>query len=113
MRQHRLTVKLAALTAAAIIVTPFAAAIAAATPLEQAELAGLTPEMQAQVQARAVNGNSVTEVLQVMLLNNIKIKHQASQIVALDWNKGVAVVQLPNGNLEVVNFDPRTLQIKS
>jgi hypothetical protein len=46
------------------------------------------------VEARAVNGNSVTEVLQVMLLNNIKIKHQASQIVAMDWAKGVAVVQL-------------------
>jgi hypothetical protein len=112
MRQHRLTAQLAALTAAAIIVSPFAYAIAA-TPLEQAELDGLSPEMQAQVQARAVNGNSVTEVLQVMLLNNIKIKHQASQIVALDWNKGVAVVQMPTGNLEVVNFDPKTLQIKS
>jgi hypothetical protein len=32
-----------------------------------------------------------------MLLNNIKIKHQASQIVALDWGKGVAVVELPSG----------------
>ena len=48
--------------------------------------------------------NSVTEVLQVMLLNNIKIKHQASQIVAMDWAKGV-VVQLPNGNLEVVDLN--------
>jgi hypothetical protein len=112
MRQHRLTAQLAALAAAAIIVTPFAYAIAA-TPIEQAELAGLTPELQAQVQARAVNGNSVTEVLQVMLLNNIKIKHQASQIVAMDWAKGVAVVQLPNGGFEVVSFDPKTLQIKS
>jgi hypothetical protein len=84
----------------------------AASQLEQAELVGLTPELQAQVQARAVNGNSVTEVLQVMLLNNIKVKHQASQIVAMDWAKGVAVVQLPNGGFDVVSFDPRTLQIK-
>ena len=38
------------------------------------------------------DSNSVTEVLQVMLLNNIKIKHQASQIVAMDWAKGVAVL---------------------
>ena len=48
------------------------------TALEQAELAGLSPELPAQVQARAVGGNSVTEVLQVMLLNNIKIKYPAS-----------------------------------
>jgi hypothetical protein len=82
------------------------------TALEQAELAGLSPELRAQVQARAVGGNSVTEVLQVMLLNNIKIKHRASQIAALDWGKGVAVVQTPAGGLRAVHFDPVTLQIK-
>ncbi len=103
---------LAVCAAIALIGSPVAHALAA-TPLEQAELAGLSPEMQAQVKARAVGGNSVTEVLQVMLLNNIKIKHEASLIVALDWAKGVAVVQLPNGAMEVVHFDPRTLQIKS
>ncbi len=48
-----------------------------------------------------------------MLLNNIKIRHEASLIVALDWTKGVAVVQLPRGGLAVVQFDPTTLQIKS
>jgi hypothetical protein len=41
-----------------------------------------------------------------MQLNNIKIKHQASQIAAMDWTKGVAVVQLPNGGFGVVSFDP-------
>jgi len=97
---------------AVVIGTPVAYA-AAPTALERAELAGLSPQLRAQVQARAVGGNSVTEVLQVMLLNNIKIKHEASLIVALDWSKGVAVVRLPNGGLEVVNFDPKTLQIKS
>jgi hypothetical protein len=84
----------------------------APTALEQAELAGLSPEIRAQVQARAVGGNSVTEVLQVMLLNNIKIKHPASQIVALGWGKGVAVVQLAAGGMQAVQFDPTTLQIK-
>lgn len=95
-----------------VLIAAAAAYAQAPTALEQAELAGLSPEMRAQVQARAVGGNSVTEVLQVMLLNNIKIKHQASQIVALDWGKGVAVVQLPQGGMEVVHFDPTTLQIK-
>jgi hypothetical protein len=103
---------LAACTAIALIGSPVAHALAA-TPLEEAELVGLSPAMQAQVKARAVGGNSVTEVLQVMLLNNIKIKHEASQIVALDWTKGVAVVRLPIGGLAVVRFNPRTLQIES
>jgi hypothetical protein len=46
-----------------------------------------------------------------MLANNIKIKHEASLIVGLDGNKGVPVVQLPNGGLEAVHFNPKTLQI--
>jgi hypothetical protein len=113
MTQYRKRVLMAACTAVALIGGSVAHAQAAATPLEQAELSGLSPEMRAQVQARAVGGNSVTEVLQVMLLNNIKIKHQASLIVALDWGKGVAVVRLPTGGMAAVRFDPTTLQIKS
>ena len=103
---------LAACTAIALVGMP-AAYAQAATPLEQAELSGLSPQIRAQVQARAVNGNSVTEILQVMLLNNVKIKHEASQIVALDWGKGVVVVQMPRGRMAVVRFDPTNLQIKS
>ena len=102
-----------ALTAciAAVLAAP-AAYAQSPTALEQAELAGLSPELRAQVQARAVGGNSVTEVLQVMLLNNIQIKHPASQIIAMDWGKGVAVVQLTSGTLQAVQFGPMTLQIK-
>jgi hypothetical protein len=51
-------------------------------------------------------------VLQVMLLNNIKIKHQACQIAAMDWARGVAVVEQLGGGMAVVHFDPTTLQIK-
>ncbi len=82
------------------------------TALEQAELAGLSPEMRADVQKRAVGGNSVTEVLQVMLLNNIKAKQPANQIIAMDWGKGAAVVQMTAGDMKVVRFDTTTLQIK-
>jgi len=97
-------VVLAACTAVALIGLPAVPALAA-SQLEQAELADPAPELRAQVEARAVDGNSVTEGLQVMLLNNIKIKHQASQIAAMDWAKGVVVVQLPNGNLEVEDLN--------
>ena len=110
MKSHRTIAALAACGAVALIGA--AAAHAAPTAVERAEFAGLSPQLQAQVKARAVGGNSVTEVLQVMLLNNIKIKHEASQIVAMDWNNGVAVVQLPSGGMAAVHFDPRTLQIK-
>ena len=51
-------------------------------------------------------GNSVTAV---MLLNNIKAKHPANQIVAVDWARGVVVVDIPSGGMTV---DPTTLQIK-
>ena len=77
MTRHCRRAALAAGTAVALIGAAVAHA-QAATMLEQAELAGLSPQTRAQVQARAVGGNSVTEVLQVMLLNNIKIKHEAS-----------------------------------
>jgi hypothetical protein len=82
------------------------------TAIEQAELARLSPEVRAQVQARVVGGTSVTDVLQVMLLNNIKIRHPASQIAAMDWARGVAVVQLPAGGMQTVQFDPTTLQTR-
>ena len=104
--------KLAGLGVCAGVLIAATAYAQSPTPLEQAELAGLSPELRAQVQARAGGGNSVTEVLQVMLLNNIKIKHPASQIVAMDWTKGVAVVQLPRGGMRADHFDPTTLQIK-
>jgi hypothetical protein len=83
-----------------------------ATTLEQAELAGLTPEKRAEVQARAVNGNTVSEVLQTILLNSIKLKHPASKIVALDFGRGTAVVELTDGKMSVVSFDTTTLAVK-
>ena len=83
-----------------------------ATTLEQAELAGLTPDKRAEVQARAINGNTVSEVLQTMLLNSIKLKHPASKIVAMDFGRGAAVVQMTDGQMSVVSFDTTTLAVK-
>ena len=102
-----------ALTAcAAVLIGMSAASAQSPTALEQAEVASLSPDLRAQVQARATGGNSVTEVLQVMLLNNIKVKHPASQIVAMDWARGVTVVDVPTGGMAAVHFDPTTRQIK-
>ncbi len=84
-----------------------------ATALEQAELAALSPEKRAEVQERAKQpGQTVSEVLQTMLLNGIKNKHKASRIVALDFGRGIAVVELADGGMTAVNFDTTTLVIK-
>lgn len=103
----------AALAAFAVVVLVAPTARAqVATTLEQAELAGLSPEKRAEVQARAVNGNTVSEVLQTMLLNSIKLKHPANKIVALDFGRGAAAVQLTDGKMIVVPFDTTTLVVK-
>jgi hypothetical protein len=102
----------AALVAFGIVAMATSVAYAeVATTLEQAELAGLTPEKRAEVQARAVNGNTVSEV-QTILLNSIKLKHPASKIVALDFGRGTAVVELTDGKMSVVPFDTTTLAVK-
>ena len=104
--------RLAALAACTGVLITATAHAQAPTSLEQAELSGLSPDLRSQVQARATGGNSVTEVLQVMLLNNMKAEHPASQIVAMDWGRGVAVVDVPAGGMAIVHFDPKTLQIQ-
>jgi len=110
MNTRNKTILAAAVVTAGLIAS--AAFAQVATTLEQAELAGLSPEKRAEVQSRAVNGNTVSEVLTTMLLNSIKVKHPASKIVALDFGRGVAVVQLVDGKMDMVSFDTTTLAIK-
>jgi len=84
-----------------------------ANTIEQAELAGLTPEKRAEVTERMKKpGQTVTEILQTILLNGIKNKHKASSVVALDFGRGIAVVELQGGGMTAVNFDTTTLAIK-
>ncbi len=86
----------------------------AATTLEQAEMAGLSPQARAEVEARMKQGGqTVSEILTTMLLNSIKLKHLGSQIVAMDFNRGVAVVRTAQGGMRAVNFNPTTLEIRS
>jgi hypothetical protein len=111
MKPRYQAVALAAL-AVAVIGAPIAYA-QMATTLEQAELAGLSADKKTEVQKRlAQGGQTVSEILQTMLLNSIKLKHPASKIVALDFNRGAAVVQLANGKMTVVSFDTSTLAVK-
>ena len=111
MKMNYRTVALAALTAV-VVAAPIAYA-QVATTLEQAELAGLSPEKKAEVQSRlGKGGQTVSEILTTILLNSIKLKHPASKIVAMDFNRGIAVVQLTDGKVTPVQFDTTTLAIK-
>lgn len=85
-----------------------------ATTLEQAELAGLNPQTRAEVQSRMKQGRqTVYEILTTILLNSIQLKHLGSQIEAIDFNRGVAVVRTAGGHIRTVRFDTTTLVIKS
>ena len=111
MKIHQTAIALATL-ATAILTAPIAYA-QVATTLEQAELAGLSADKKAEVQQRlAQGGQTVSEILQTMLLNSIKLKHPASKILALDFDRGAAVVELTDGKMSVVSFDTSTLAVK-
>lgn len=103
---------MAAAIGTALLVTSGYAQVA--RTLDQAELAGLSPHKRAEVEARMKQGGqTVYEILKTDLLNNIKAKHLGSQIEAIDFNRGAAVVRTTGGALRVVNFDTKTLQIRS
>lgn len=98
-------------TTAAAVIAATAAYAQVATSLEQAEMAGLNPQTRAEVQARLdKGGQTVSEILTTMLLNNIKLKHPASSIVALDFGRGIAVVKTADGSIAAVKFNTTTLQ---
>jgi hypothetical protein len=84
-----------------------------ATTLEQAELAGLNAEKRAEVEARMKQGGqTVSGILETILLNSLKLKYPASRIVALDFGRGLAVLETTDNKLEKVSFDTTTLAIK-
>jgi hypothetical protein len=85
-----------------------------ATTLEQAEMAGLSPQLRAEVEARMKQGRqTVYEILKTTLLNRIKLKHLGSEIEALDFNRGIVIVRTPGGELRTSHFDTTTLELKS
>ena len=84
------------------------------TAVANAEVAELSPEKRAEVEARMKQpGQTVPEILQAMLLNSIKLKYPANRIVALDFGRGTAVVELPSKEMRVVEFDTHTLAVKA
>jgi len=79
---------------------------------EQAELVDLSAENHVEVQAHAVNGKTVSEVLTIMLLNCIKVKRPANRIVALDFSQGAVVMQLAGGKVGAIDCNTAILTIE-
>jgi len=91
---------------------PVAGNAQVATTLEQAQVAGLSAEKKAEVQQRlARGGQTVYEILKTILLNSIQLKHPGARIVAMDFNVGIATLDVA-GKMETVNFDPTLLTIR-
>ncbi len=98
--------------AMAAVLAPSVVSAAQPTAFEKAELAQLTPELRAQVKARLASGQTVRGILETMLLNQISQLFAAGRVTAVDFEKGVAVWQGPNGDIRVLPFDIATLQIR-
>lgn len=97
---------------AAVLASP--SAFAAPSPaFQQAILAELSPQTRAEVQRRATGGNSVYEVLAVVLLNNLQLAGTPlAEVVAVDFGRERAVVKVGD-NYRVVNFDSSTLAVRN
>jgi hypothetical protein len=82
------------------------------TAKDKAVLDTLSPQLQEQVKARLTEGNTVRGVLETMLLNNISELFAVNRIQAVDFDRGVAIVERADGNVDTVYFDTATLVVK-
>jgi hypothetical protein len=96
---------------AAILLIPGVSRAQGSAALDQAVLAELNADKRAEVQARATGSSTVREVLETTLLNSIKLRYPANRILALDFGRGAAVVETPDNQMRLVNFDKKTLAI--
>lgn len=103
--------------AAVLVAGSFGAAglaqAAGATPVEQAELAQLSPQLRTQVEARMVSGQTVHGVLETMLLNDVSQEFASGHVVATDFQRGDVVVESKSGQMKVFPFDVATLKIRN
>ena len=82
---------------------------------ERAYLSEMDAATRAEVEKRATAGNTVSGVIATMLLNSNQMATHgqagAISVVAIDFVRGVVVIQKGPGQYEPVRFDPKTLQV--
>jgi len=101
----------------AVLSAPASAQTArASNAFERAMLAEMDSATRAAVSGRATGGNTVAEVIGTTLINNYEArgaKHpgQALTIIAIDYDRGVAVLGANQETFEVIHFDKKNLHL--
>ncbi|MCX8476447.1 MAG: hypothetical protein MT490_11685 [Sphingomonas sp.] len=100
------------------LAAPSPALAQASTPstFERAMLAELDAPTRAEVERRAVAGNTVKGVIGTILLNNYyaagaRRPGRALTVVAIDFSLGVVVFRRAANVFEVQRFNPQTLRL--
>src|SRR5262245_57470362 len=83
---------------------------------ERAFLGEMDATTRAEVEKRATAGNTISGVIATMLLNDNQMARHAKaggpiSVVAVDFVRGVVVIQNAPNQYEPVRFDPKTLRI--
>lgn len=110
------------------LVSPIAMTLVAITPpafaqatnhssFDRAVLAQLDAPTRAEVEKRAVKGNTVTGVVGTILLNNYyaagaRKPGQALTVVAVDFSRGSVVFRRTANVFEVQRFNPQNLRLQ-
>jgi hypothetical protein len=101
------------LAATAAFAQPAQTGVAPSPGLRAAILADLDAATRAEVQRRATGGNSVEEVLYIILLNNLQLADAPNaRVIAIDFTREVAVLEVPGQNMRVVPFNRANLTVK-
>jgi hypothetical protein len=84
---------------------------------ERAYLGEMDAATRAEVEKRATGGNTVVGVTATILLNNYQSANPgktpgALSVAAVDFVRGVVVIQTGTNQYDLVRFDPKTLSIR-
>ena len=105
-----------ALSLAVLSAPAIAQTATASSAFERAMLAEMDSSTRSAVSGRATGGNTVAAVIGTTIINNYEArgaKHpgRALTIVAIDYDRGVAVLGYDAETFEVVKFDKKTLRL--
>ena len=83
---------------------------------ERAYLGEMDAATRAEVEKRATGGNSISGVIATTLLNDNQMASHGKagepiSVVAVDFVRGVVVIQNGTNQYEPVRFDPKTLRV--
>jgi len=89
----------------------------ASAAFERAMLQEMDAPTRASIEQRATGGNTVAAVIGTTLLNNYygagaRNPGAALTVIAVDFARGVAVLGNNSETFQIIQFDPKTLQLK-